>query len=154
MTRTLPRPVMLADFGESLRLYAAIRQYEQCCYCGTGLKASEWMAAQAPKSIGVQVFSNRLEAGSSRDPKRNVCAVCRAQYILEKLAWRSHGDKYGAEQVTFYLHLFPYAFFTQPLLRAWWVSINRLRDSDHYAFLARYAGTISAMWRRCRRIYK
>jgi CRISPR-associated protein Csc3 len=131
---TLPRPVMLADFGESLRLYADKRQYEQCCYCGTALKASQWMSAQVPKSIGVQFFSNRLEAGSSRDPSRNVCAVCRAQYILEKLAWRSHGDKYGAEQVTFYLHLFPYSFFTQPLLRAWWVSINRLRDSEHSAF--------------------
>lgn len=130
----LPRPVMIADFGESLRLYAATRQYEQCCYCGVALKASQWMSAQVPKSIGVQFFSNRLEAGSASDPSRNVCAVCRAQYILEKLAWRSHGDKYGAEQVTFYLHLFPYSFFTQPLLRAWWGSINRLRDSDHSAF--------------------
>lgn len=130
----LPRPIKVADFGESLRLYAAIRQYEQCCYCGVALKASRWMSAQVPKSIGVQFFSNRLEAGSASDPSRNVCAVCRAQYILEKLAWRSHGDKYGAEQVTFYLHLFPYSFFTQPLLRAWWASINRLRDSDHAAF--------------------
>jgi CRISPR-associated protein Csc3 len=131
----LSRPIMATDFGESLRQYASKRQYEQCCNCGTALKASEWMAAQVPSSIGVQSFSNRLEGGSSHDPKRNVCAVCRAQYILEKLAWRSHRDKQGAEQVTFYLHLFPYAFFTQPLLRAWWVSINRLRDSDHTAFL-------------------
>ena len=132
---TLSRPIIAIDFGENLRQYASKRQYEQCCNCGTALKASEWMAAQVPTSIGVQSFSNRLEGGSSRDPKRNVCAVCRAQYILEKLAWRSHRDKQGAEQVTFYLHLFPYAFFTQPLLRAWWVSINRLRDSDHTAFL-------------------
>ena len=132
---TLSRPIITNDFGENLRQYASKRQYEQCCNCGTALKASEWMAAQVPTSIGVQSFSNRLEGGSSRDPKRNVCAVCRAQYILEKLAWRSHRDKQGAEQVTFYLHLFPYAFFTQPLLRAWWVSINRLRDSDHTAFL-------------------
>ena len=36
--------------------------------------------------IGVQSFSNRLEGGSSREPKRNVCDVCRAQFILEKLA--------------------------------------------------------------------
>ena len=132
---TLSRPIITNDFGENLRQYASKRQYEQCCNCGTALKASEWMAAQVPTSIGVQSFSNRLEGGSSRDPKRNVCAVCRAQYILEKLAWRSHRDKQGAEQITFYLHLFPYAFFTQPLLRAWWVSINRLRDSDHTAFL-------------------
>jgi len=132
---TLSRPIMDTDFGESLRQYASKRQYEQCCYCGTALKASEWMAVQVPGSIGVQSFSNRLEGGSLRDPKRNVCDVCRAQFILEKLAWRSHRDKQGAEQVTFYLHLFPYAFFTQPLLRAWWVSINHLRDSDHSAFL-------------------
>ena len=131
---TLSRPIMATDFGESLRQYASKRQYEQCCHCGTALKASEWMAVQVPTSIGVQSFSNRLEGGSSRDPKRNVCAVCRAQFILEKLAWRSHRDKQGAEQVTFYLHMFPYTFFTQPLLRAWWVSINRLRDSDHNAF--------------------
>ena len=131
----LSRPLVATDFGENLRQYASKRQYEQCCNCGTALKASEWMAVQVPSSIGVQSFSNRLEGGSLRDPKRNVCDVCRAQYILEKLAWRSHRDKQGAEQVTFYLHLFPYAFFTQPLLRAWWVSINRLRDSDHTAFL-------------------
>ncbi len=130
----LAKPVMTTDFGESLRHYAAKRQYEQCCHCGCAFKASEWMSVQVPTSIGVQSFSNRLEAGSSRDPKRNVCPVCRAQFILEKLAWRSHRDKQGAEQVTFYLHLFPYSFFTQPLLRAWWLSIERLRDSDHTAF--------------------
>lgn len=132
---TLSRPVAASDFGESLRLYASKRQYEQCCHCGAALKASEWMSVQVPGNIGVQSFSNRLEGGTAREPKRNVCPVCRAQYILEKLAWRSHKDKQGAEQVTFYLHLFPYAFFTKPLLRAWWVSINRLRDSDHTAFL-------------------
>src|SRR5258706_1409223 len=130
----LSKPLLTTDFGDNLRQYASKRQYEQCCYCGTALKASEWMSAQVPSNIGVQNFSNRLEGGSSRDPKRNVCPVCRAQFILEKLAWRSHKDKQGAEQVTFYLHLFPYAFFTQPLLRAWWVSIERLRDSDHGAF--------------------
>lgn len=131
----LSNPIITNDFGENLRQYASKRQYEQCCNCGTALKASEWMAIQVPTSIGVQSFSNRLEGGSLRDPKRNVCDVCRAQYILEKLAWRSHRDKQGSEQITFYLHLFPYAFFTQPLLRAWWVSIHRLRDSDHTAFL-------------------
>src|SRR5260370_37815706 len=110
---------MTTDFGESLRQYASKRQYEQCCHCGAALKASEWISVQVPKSIGVQIFSNRLEGGSPREPKRNVSAVCRAQYILEKLAWRSHGDRQGAKQVPFYLHLFPYAFFTQQLLRAW-----------------------------------
>ncbi len=124
------------DFGDSLRRYAqAKRQYEQCCYCGSPLKASEWMSVQVPANIGVQSFSNRLEGGGLYDPKRNVCDTCRMQFILEKLAWRSHRDKQGMEQSTFYLHLFPFAFFTQPELRAWWFSIERLRDSDHTAFL-------------------
>lgn len=130
------KPVTGMNFGDSLRQYAqAKRLYEQCCYCGSSLKASEWMAVQVPASIGVQSFSNRLEGGSLRDPKRNVCDTCRMQFILEKLAWRSHRDKQGAGQSTFYLHLFPFAFFTQPELHAWWLGIESLRDSDHTAFL-------------------
>ena len=91
------------------------------------------MSIQVPTNIGVQSFSNRLDGGSARDPKRNVCGVCRTQFILEKLAWRAHRDKQGSEQVTFYLHLFPYSYFTQPMLLAWWQSIERLRDGEHQA---------------------
>ncbi|MHB8600380.1 MAG: type I-D CRISPR-associated protein Cas10d/Csc3 [Ktedonobacteraceae bacterium] len=128
------RPVQTIDFAETLRRYADPRQpHKQCCYCGSALKADEWMAIQVPPNIGVQSFSNRLEAGSNRDPKRNVCDICRTQFILEKLAWRSHRDKQGGEQVTFYLHLFPYSYFTQPMLLAWWQSITNLRDTDHSA---------------------
>ncbi len=128
-------PMITSQFGDTLRQYTnAKRLHKQCCHCGSALKADEWMEAQVAPSIGVQSFSNRLEAGSSRDPKRNVCDVCRAQFILEKLAWRGHRDKQGAEQVTFYLHLFPYAYFTRPLLRAWWLSVEKLRDADHSAF--------------------
>lgn len=130
------KPVREIDFQESLRLYAdPQRQYEQCCYCGSALPAEEWMAAQVPGNIGVQSFSNRLEGGSKYEPKRNVCDACRMQFILEKMAWRSHGDKQGAKQSTFYLHLFPYAFFTKAQLHAWWQSIDHLRDSDHTSFL-------------------
>lgn len=128
------RPVQDINFGESLLRYAdPKRQNTQCCYCGSALKAEEWMAIQVPPNIGVQSFSNRLEAGSARDPKRNVCDVCRTQFILEKLAWRSHRDKQGSEHVTFYLHFFPYSYYTQPLLQAWWQSIEKLRDGDHTA---------------------
>lgn len=129
------RPVGRLDFQASLRLYANPKQqHKQCCHCGSPLPTEEWMAAQVPGNIGVQSFSNRLEGGSKYEPKRNVCDTCRMQFILEKVAWRSHGDKQGAKQSTFYLHLFPYAFFTKAQLHAWWRSIDRLRDSDHTAF--------------------
>ena len=131
-TPTDSKPVQPINFGESLLRYAdPKRPHMQCCSCGSPLKAEEWMSIQVPSNIGVQSFSNRLEAGSARDPKRNVCAICRTQFILEKLAWRSHRDKQGNEQVTFYLHLFPYSYYTQPLLQAWWQSIEKLRDGDH-----------------------
>jgi CRISPR-associated protein Csc3 len=127
-----PLPAQSIDFSASLRRYVdSKRPHTQCCYCGSTLQAGEWMAIQVPPNIGVQSFSNRLEAGTSREPKRNVCDVCRIQFILEKLAWRSHRDKQGSEQVTFYLHCFPYSFFTQPLLLAWWQSIDNLRRGDH-----------------------
>jgi CRISPR-associated protein Csc3 len=130
-----PRPQTLIPFGENLRRYAnQKRPHTNCCHCGTALMAQEWMAAQVPPSIGVQQFSNRLPGGSSHEPKRNVCAICRTQFILDKLTWRGHRDKQGAEQVTFYLHLFPFAYFTRPLLRAWWLSVERLKDADHRAF--------------------
>ncbi len=127
-------PVSDINFAETLRRYAdSARSHIQCCHCGSPLQASEWMSIQVPSNIGVQSFSNRLDGGSTRDPKRNVCEVCRTQFILEKLAWRAHRDKQGSEQVTFYLHLFPYSFFTQPMLLAWWQSIERLRDGEHQA---------------------
>lgn len=125
-------PAQFIDFSASLRRYVdSKRPHTQCCYCGSTLPGGEWMAIQVPPNIGVQSFSNRLEAGTSREPKRNVCDVCRMQFILEKLAWRSHRDKQGGEQVTFYLHCFPYSFFTQPMLLAWWQSITKLGHGDH-----------------------
>jgi CRISPR-associated protein Csc3 len=128
------QPVQAIAFADALRRYSdPKRQYVQCCYCGSALRAEEWMSAQVPPNIGVQSFSNRLEAGSSREPKRNVCPICRTQFILEKLAWESHRDKQGGEQVTFYLHLFPYSYFTRPLLDAWWYSVRQLRDEDRQA---------------------
>ncbi len=131
---THERSMPVIDFGASLRRYAdAKHTHAQCCYCGSALPAEEWMAIQVPSSIGVQSFSNRLEGGGMRDPKRNVCPICRMQFILEKLAWQSHRDKQGNEQVTFYLHLFPYSFFTQPLLQSWWQTLQAIRDTDHKA---------------------
>jgi CRISPR-associated protein Csc3 len=119
--------VQPTSFQETLRRYIRDADPErQCCYCGSALAADEWMALQVPPSIAVQSFSNRLEGGSSREPKRNVCPICRNQFILEKLAWQSHRDKHGKDQTTFYLHLFPYSYFTQPLLQAWWQRSDRL----------------------------
>lgn len=133
---TAALPVQAVRFQETFQRYVQDgNPPRQCCYCGSPLRAEEWMSLQVPTSIGVQSFSNRLDGGSAREPKRNVCAICRNQFILEKLAWRAHKDKQGQAEVTFYLHLFPYSYFTKPMLEAWWESINLLRDSSDYQAL-------------------
>lgn len=119
-----------------LRRYVS-QNHKQCSNCSTRSITQEWMAANAPGNIGVQSFSNRLEGGSPREPKRNICAICRTQFILEKLAWKGHRDKQGSEQTTFYLHLFPYSFFTETLLTAWFGLAERLRNMEIEAFFVR-----------------
>lgn len=125
--------VPAAHYAAHLRRYVN-GEHRQCCVCSGAAPAQEWMAANAPPSIAVQVFSNRLAGGDSREPKRNICPVCRTQFILERLAWKSHRDKQGTEQTTFYLHLFPYSFFTRSLLTAWYAEVQRLRSQDLGSF--------------------
>ena len=103
------------DFKANLQQYIA-NNHKQCSTCSSPRPSDEWMAANAPSNFAVQFFSNRLVGGTSREPKRNICAICRAQFILEKLAWPSHDDKHGGKYTTFYLHLYPFAFFTAPYL--------------------------------------
>ena len=125
-------PRMREDFAAATRRYSQ-NQHEQCCYCGSAFPTAAWMAANVPPSVGVQAFSNRL-AGGGGEPKRRVCPVCRTQFILEKLGWASHRDKRGDGQTTFYLHLFPYSFFTEPFLDAWRREVQRLLSEEVSAF--------------------
>lgn len=75
---------ILCDFKVHLQRY--VRDiHKQCCICSSPLSSVKLMDSDVPDSIGVQVFSNRLKGGGG-EPKRNVCAVCRTQLILEKLA--------------------------------------------------------------------
>jgi len=126
--------------GRGRRLVQALDVYvqdrhRQCCHCSSLRPATEWMSASVPTSIGVQSFSNRLPGGVAREPKRNVCTLCRLQYTADKLAWTHHRDKQGKEQRTFYLHLFPHSFFSEPFLVAWERAVSRVAREGHTAFL-------------------
>lgn len=112
--------VIVLDFGEqpkrdftlALHRYTE-NQHRQCCYCGSEFPTDRWMAAQVPKNILVQSFSNRLPGGSSAEPKRFVCSVCRMQFTLEKLARRA-SDKTS----TVYLFLYPRSYYPGAYLQA------------------------------------
>ena len=93
-----PRPV--ADLTAYFSSYVT-RNHKQCCYSASTGQAQSWMSAEVPKGIVVQQFSNRLEGGVKREPKRNICPVCREQFFLEQMLFRSGGTK------GMYLHFFP-----------------------------------------------
>lgn len=93
-----PRPA--TDFVAYFRAYTG-QNHRQCCYSASSGQAESWMSAEVPKGIVVQQFSNRLEGGVKREPKRNICPVCREQFFLEQMLFRSGGAK------GMYLHFFP-----------------------------------------------
>jgi CRISPR-associated protein Csc3 len=119
------------DFAAALQAYVEAN-HRQCCHCGSEFKTSSWMAQHVPADIAVQSFSNRLPGGWGREPKKNICAVCRAQFILEKLSRQS------AKNVkTFYLHLFPYTFYTDVFLKALYDEVNDLLATDTTVMMVR-----------------
>lgn len=99
------------DFQAHLQQYVTA-QHKQCINCSSPFPTNEWMAGDVRGDITVQVFSNRRRGGTGA-PKKNVCAICQLQFLLEKLNY----PEVRGEQLR-YLHLFPYSFLTRPFLNA------------------------------------
>jgi CRISPR-associated protein Csc3 len=112
-----------ADFSRYLRHYEE-NQHGQCVMCSSTLPTRDWMAGDVRDDITVQAFSNRLRGGPG-DPKKQICALCRIQFLLEKL---NYAPVRG--ETILYLHLFPYAFLTAPYIQALRVGIQRLTRED------------------------
>lgn len=106
-------------FGDHLSQYVE-NQHKQCVTCSSPFPTTEWMSGDVRDDITVQAFSNRLRGGPG-DPKKNVCALCRVQFLLERLNYPPvRGEK------IIYLHLFPYSFLTAPFINGLRVGIDRL----------------------------
>ena len=131
------------NFKAYLQRYAT-NQHKQCCTCSSPLASVKLMESDMPSSSGVQIFCNRLPGGGG-EPKRNVCPICRTQFILEKLTCVSYdrkgkqktrsGEKKNREFYTsFYLHLYPYAFFTAPYLNALFSTLKNVCHEDNQCF--------------------
>ena len=97
-------------YSASLGHYVA-HQHRQCVNCAAPFATTPWMSADVRSDITVQAFSNRLRGGPG-EPKKQVCGICRLQFLLEKLNYPEvRGEK------TMYLHLFSYSFLTEGFLR-------------------------------------
>ena len=111
-------------FDTNLKRYVK-DNHIQCSTCGSEFDTALWMKPDVPANIKVQQFSNRLEGGSSRDPKRRVCSVCRTQYMLDKLCYNV-----GGSTATFFIHLYPISFFTEVFIRAFQRAQENFQNPD------------------------
>ena len=112
------------NFATNLVRYVA-DNHVQCSTCGAEFETAEWMKPDVPANIKVQYFSNRLEGGTSREPKRRVCSICRIQYMLDKICYNVSGNT-----ARFFIHLYPISFFTDVFIKAFRAAQERFRDPD------------------------
>jgi len=120
------------DFGAALRRYID-HNHVQCSVCGSEFETGLWRKPDVSANVKVQQFSNRLEGGSSSDPVRNVCEICRAQFILDKLSYPTIGDKTR----TYFIHLYPYSFFTTDYINAFRRQLDDWHGADVSSALLR-----------------
>jgi CRISPR-associated protein Csc3 len=111
------------NFSDSFRRYV-ISNHKQCVQCSEPLPTTSWMAADVRSDIGVQTFSNRLRGGPG-EPKKQVCGVCQAQFLVERLSYPEIRGEH-----TIYLHLLPYAFLTRPFVNGLRQALRRLQRGD------------------------
>ena len=112
------------NFTTNLKRYVK-DNHVQCSTCGSEFDTDSWGKTNVPANIKVQQFSNRLRGGSSNEPVRRVCTVCRIQYMLDKLCYNVTKNT-----TTFFLHLYPPSFFTDVLINAFKAAQERLLNAD------------------------
>ncbi|MEA5574893.1 type I-D CRISPR-associated protein Cas10d/Csc3 [Anabaena sp. UHCC 0451] len=100
------------------------RNHQQSCYASSPYPSSKWESGYVPKGIKVQQFSNRLTGGSQSEPKRYIDPIVQQQFSIEKLNYKSGGDKF------LYLHIMPYSFMTAPFIESMKSIFQKLRTED------------------------
>jgi len=97
--------------------------HRQSAFGSTNLPSELWRAGDVTKSIKVQQFSNRLAAGPG-DPVKYVDPLTKAQFLLEKLTYAP-----GYDATTYYLHIYPHAFYTDAYLQMWRDTVQELAST-------------------------
>jgi CRISPR-associated protein Csc3 len=115
-----PRPTA---FGDSLHQYVTT-QHKQCVQCSDPFPTMPWMSADVRSDIAVQTFSNRLRGGPG-EPKKQVCGICQAQFLVERLSYLEIRGEH-----TMYLHLFPYSYLSQSFVRGLQRVMRKLQEGD------------------------
>lgn len=134
-----------AGFAAHIRHYVA-NNHKQSAYGSSALPAELWRAGDVAKTIKVQQFSNRLAAGPG-DPVKNVDPITKAQFLLEKLNYPP-----GYDVTTYYLHIYPYAFYTDAYLQMWRATVRELAEQDVSALFLKTDDILRSIFDRTRAI--
>ncbi|MCL4861680.1 MAG: type I-D CRISPR-associated protein Cas10d/Csc3 [Caldilineaceae bacterium] len=134
-----------AGFAAHIRHYVA-NNHKQSAYGSSALPADLWRAGDVAKTIKVQQFSNRLAAGPG-DPVKNVDPITKAQFLLEKLNYPP-----GYDVTTYYLHIYPYAFYTDAYLQMWRATVRELAERDVSALFLKTDDILRSIFDRTRAI--
>lgn len=102
--------------------------HRQSAYGSTTFETEEWFSGDVPDTISVQQFSNRL-AVAPRDPKKFVDPITKAQFLLEKISYVPGYSSKKKPNITYYLHIYPHAFFSDAYLRMWRDTIENLANT-------------------------
>ncbi|MEH2035782.1 MAG: type I-D CRISPR-associated protein Cas10d/Csc3 [Nostoc sp.] len=113
----------IPKFAEYLSNYCQ-KNHQQSCYASSPHITSKWESGYVPEGIKVQQFSNRLSGGSQSEPKRYIDPVVQQQFSIEKLNYKSGGDKF------LYLHIMPYSFMTAPFIESMKRIFKRFKEVD------------------------
>lgn len=97
--------------------------HQQSAFGSTIFASELWRAGDVAKSIKVQQFSNRLMAGPG-DPVKNIDPITKAQFLLEKLSYSP-----GYDATTYYMHIYPHAFYSDAYLRMWRDTVDELAST-------------------------
>lgn len=139
------QPPIRSDFAAHLRQYVS-NNHKQSAFGSTPFASELWRAGDVTKAIKVQQFSNRLGAGPG-DPVKNVDPITKAQFLLEKLNYPP-----GYDVTTYYLHIYPYAFYTDVYLRMWRATVRELAEQDVGALFLKTDDILRGIFDRTRSI--
>lgn len=114
-------------FLKHLTVYTQLQEFPVCSLCSQTLPAQAMMAGDVA-GLTVSQFSNRNLAGTN-DPKRNSCAICREQLLVEKIGFAPSQSK------GFYLHIFPETFSPPLFIEAMRDTFNQLKKIDARALI-------------------
>ncbi|WP_053957666.1 type I-D CRISPR-associated protein Cas10d/Csc3 [Inediibacterium massiliense] len=95
-----------------------------CCLCSSSYPTEKWMAVDIPYKLKIQNFSNKIYAGE-REPKRNICPICKVEYLLHKVTYISN-----VEVSRKYISILPKSFHTKSYIQAFRTKLREFRQKD------------------------